>query len=378
MIRRLPFLFGLLGLVAGCQKQAVQPAPTKPPEVWVDRPTLREVQVAEEFPGRIEAAKSVEIRAQVTGALETIHFEDGKDVVAGQKLFTLDGRVFRAEVDKAKATLTQSKARFDRVSKDYERLKGISTSGAGSKEEFDRVIGDRAESEAVVGVAEAAVKLAQTNLDYCTISAPFAGKVSRRAMDAGNLIKANESALTTIVALDPIYAYFEVDERTLLRLRRIVIQAPSTAESKTKVGIALSDETGFPRTGTIDFTDNQVNSGTGTIRMRAVVENKSNLLAPGLFCRLRLPVGPPHQAVVIPEEAVGSDQGQKYVFVVNEQDEVVFRPVTLGFQVDKLRVIDSGLSPTDRIIVKGLQRVRPGVKVTAKELSPTKQDVAGK
>ena len=361
-------------LVAGCEKKAIQPAATKPPDVVVDHPVVRDVQDSEEFPGRTEPVKTVEIRAQVTGALEAVHFKDGAEVAAGQKLFTIDGRVFRAELEKAAASVTQMKARLDRFAKDYVRLKGLKDSGVGSIEEFDRIVGDKAEAEAAVKVAEASVQLARTNLEYCTISAPFAGRVSRRNVDPGNLIKANETPLTTIVALDPIYAYFEVDERTLLRLRRIVTKFPSSQLHSTTIGIALADETGFPRTGTVDFMDNQLNPGTGTLRVRAVVENKSQLLAPGLFCRLRLPVGPPHRAVLVPDEAVGSDQGQKYVFVVNEKDEVVFRPVQLGFLVDRMRVIDAGLSATDRIIVKGLQRVRPGIKVTPKSMEGTQTD----
>lgn len=356
----------LIFLIVGCEKKAIQPAATKPPDVVVDFPILREVQDSEEFPGRTEPVKAVEIRAQVTGALEAIHFTDGAEVTAGQKLFTIDSRVFRAELEKATASLTQAKARVDRLAKDYARLKGLKDTGVSSVEEFDRIIGDKAEADAAVKVAEASVQLAQTNLEYCTISAPFAGRVSRRNVDPGNLIQANVTPLTTIVALDPIYAYFEVDERTLLKLRRELTKFPSSQPHSTTVSIALADETGFPRTGTIDFMDNQLNPGTGTIRFRAVVDNKSHLLAPGLFCRMRLPVGPPHRAVLVPDDAVGSDQGQKYVFVVNEKDEVVYRPVQLGFAIDRMRVIDSGLAPTDRIIVKGLQRVRPGIKVTPK------------
>lgn len=359
-------LFVLALAVAGCEKKSIQPTPSKPPDVVVDHPVMRDVQDSEEFPGRTEPIRSVEIRAQVTGALEAIHFADGADVAAGQKLFTIDSRVFRAELDKAAANATQMKARLDRLAKDYIRLKGLKDSGVGSIEEFDRIIGDKAEAEAAVKVAEATVQLAQTNLDYCTITAPFAGRVSRRAVDPGNLIQANVTPLTSLVALDPIYVYFEVDERTVLKLRRDLAKFPSAQPHSRTVGIALADETGFPRTGTIDFMDSQLNAGTGTMRFRAIVENKSHLLAPGLFCRLRLPVGPPHRAVLVPDEAVGSDQGQKYVFVVNEKDEVVFRPVQLGFLSDRQRVIESGLAATDRIIVKGLQRVRPGIKVTPK------------
>ena len=367
MIRQTGWPLALTIFALGCAKPAMTPVPTKPPEVVVEKPTLRDVQDAEEFPGRTEAVRAVEIRAQVTGALAEVHFQDGAEVVAGQKLFSIDDRVYRSELEKAKAGVTQARARLDRVSKDFLRLKGIADSGAGSKEEFDRVSGDKAEAEAAVGVSVATEKLAATNWEYCTIFAPFAGKASRRAVDAGNLIQSNVTPLTTIVATDPIYAYFEVDERTHLRLRRLVTKHPSSAPARTTVGVALSDEAGFPRTGVIDFTDNVVNAGTGTIRVRAVVENKSQLLAPGLFCRLRLPVGPPHEALLIPEEAVGSDQGQKYVLLVNENDEVVHRAVTLGFAVDRMRVIDSGLSPTDRVIVKGLQRVRPGIKVAPKD-----------
>jgi multidrug efflux system membrane fusion protein len=259
------------------------------------------------------------------------------------------------------------------LKKDHDRQLDLARTGAGSKEDLERTAGELAEAESAIAVADAAVKLAQTQIDYCTIVAPFAGRASRRTIDPGNIVQANTTVLTTIVATQPMYASFDIDERTLLRLRRVTRK--ETAD-KAVVSIALADEETSPsptsgdasyRSGVIDFTDNQVNPGTGTLRMRAIVDNTSKLLSPGLFCRLRFPIGSPRKAIVIPEEAVGSDQGQKYVFVVNDKDEVVYRPVTLGFSVDRHRVVEKGLEPTDRVIIRGLQRVRPGVKVVPKE-----------
>jgi multidrug efflux system membrane fusion protein len=369
MTKRIISWFLLASL--GCQKSAPPTVAVKPPEVIVARPVVREVQETEEFPGKFEATKSVELRAQVTGSLEAIHFADGADVTEGQKLFTIDSRVFRAELERANAGLAQAVAKRNRLKKDYDRR--VTLGDAGSKEDLDRTAGELAEADSAIAVSQALVTLAKTQLDYCAIVAPFSGRASRRAIDPGNIVKANDTILTTIVATHPIHATFDVDERTQLRLKRIEKGIPG---AKAVVSIALADEdvnipprSGEPgyRSGVVDFTDNQVNSGTGTIRYRVVVENPDRFLTPGLFCRLRFPIGQPRKALVIPEEAVGSDQGQKYVFVVNQKDEVVYRPVTLGFAVDRVRVVERGLEPTDRVIVRGQQRVRPGVTVTPKD-----------
>jgi RND family efflux transporter MFP subunit len=219
-------------------------------------------------------------------------------------------------------------------------------------------------------VATAKQKYAETTLAYTKIVAKTAGRIGRRMVDPGNLVKADDTILTTIVCHDPVYASFDVDERTLLRLNDLIAQGkiPALRQDRIEVGVALSNETGFPHTGVIDFTDNQVNPRTGTIRIRAVLPNPKGLYSPGLYVRLRFPVGRPHPAYLVPEEAVGSDQGQKFVFLVNDKDEVVYRKVTLGPPAGKLRVIESGVVPADRVVVIGMQRIKAGSKVAVKHV----------
>lgn len=361
-------IFIVLLTLAGCNKAAT-PAVTaaKPVEVIVDRPTVEMITDTEEFPGRLEAVETVVVRSRVTGHLNDVYFADGADVPKGKLLFEIDPLSYQAEVERCEAAVSQALAKRDRLKKDFDRIQGASA-GVLSTEEKDRIVGDLAEADAAVKAATAAVKYARTNLDYTKITAKIAGRIGRRLVDPGNLVKADETILATIVALDQLYASFDIDERTLLRLRRLGPEGVivGKGQDRIEVGIALSDETGFPRTGIVDFDDNQVNPRTGTIRVRARLANTNKLLSPGLYVRVRFPVGKPHRAILIPEEAVASDQGQKYVFLVNDRNEVVYRKVTLGAQSGRNRVVESGLSTSDLVIVNGLQRVRPGAKVTPK------------
>ncbi|HEY2787093.1 MAG TPA: efflux RND transporter periplasmic adaptor subunit [Fimbriiglobus sp.] len=369
--------FLILTALVGCNKPSVPAAaPGKLVEVVVDYPTIEDITDTEEFPGRLEPVDSVVVRSRVTGYLNAIHFVDGEDVPKGKLLFTVDPLPYLAVLERAQAEETQARAKRDRLKKDYARVMSASL-GAVSNEERDRIEGDLAESEAAVKVAVAAVKIAQTNVDYTRITALTAGRIGRRMVDPGNLVKADETILATIVALDSVYATFDVDERTLLHLRRLLTDWAGSNIQKEKIviGVGLSDETGFSHTGVIDFTDNQVNPRTGSIRVRALLSNADKFLAPGLYVRLRFPIGKPHKSILVPEEAIGSDQGQKYVFLVNEKDEVVYRKVLLGPQSGKNRVIESGLKVDDRVIVSGLQRVRAGVKVTAKPVERTRPEV---
>ncbi len=362
------FAFLFFATLVGCNKSSTPTTNSaKPVEVVVDHPTIENITDTEEFPGRLEAVDSVIVRSRVTGYLDKIHFVDGAEVKKGQRLFDIDPLPYTAEAERSLAAVNQAVAKRDRLTKDYKRFQAA-PKGALSTEELDRITGDLAEAAAAVEVANANLKLAQTNLAYTKILAKTSGQIGRRMVDPGNLVKADETILTTIVALDPIYASFDVDERTLLRLSRLVAGGPISKykSDKVEVGVALSDETGFPHTGVIDFSDNKVNERTGTRRVRAVLANPDEFLSPGLYVRLRFPVGKPHKSILVPEEAIGSDQGQKYVFLVNEKDEVVYRKVTLGAQSGKNRVIDSGIKPSDRVIVSGIQRVRAGVKVMAK------------
>jgi RND family efflux transporter MFP subunit len=366
--------FTLLAVtLAGCTKPPVALAPTRPPEVVVDRPVVRDVTDFEDFTGRTEAVSSVEVRSRVTGYLEGIHFQDGTDVAKDALLFRIDPKPYQAEFDRTEATVKQAEAHLARVQKDYDRAVVLRTTGAISPEELDRTAGDRSEADAALAVAKAARKLAQQNLDYTKIIAPFAGRIGRRHLDAGNLVKADETILTTIVALDAVYANFDVDDRTLLRVRRLVRdgRVADARARKTHVRVGLPDEDEHSLEGIVDFDDNKVDPGTGTLRFRAEVQNPPlhghRLLSPGMFVRIRLPIGDPRRAVLIPEEALGTDQGQKFVYVVNAADEVVYRPVKPGSQYGPLRVVETGLAGDERVIVSGLQRVRPGVKVTPRQ-----------
>lgn len=364
-------LLAALAVAAGCTKPPPPLAPTKPPDVVVDKPVVTDVTDYEDFTGRTEAVESVEIRARVTGYLEEIHFQDGADVPKDSLLFQIDPKPYRAELDRTEAAVKQAEARLARLQKDYERAKALA--GVISPEEADRIAGDKSEADAALGVAKASRKLAQQNLDYTKITAPFAGRISRRYIDRGNLIKADETILTTIVSLDTVYANFDVDDRTLLRVRRLIRDGkiPSARSRKTHVQVGLPDEDGHSLDGVIGFIDNKVDPGSGTLRLRADVQNPpihgNRLLSPGMFVRIRLPIGTPKRSVLVPEEALGTDQGQKFVYVVDGKDEVVYRPVKLGSQYGQLRVVETGVSPADRVIVSGLQRVRPGTKVSPKQ-----------
>jgi RND family efflux transporter MFP subunit len=240
------------------------------------------------------------------------------------------------------------------------------------------MIADRNAAAALVEGAKAAVETAQLNRDFCHVTAPISGQISRRYVDPGNLIKADDTILTSIVSVENVYAYFEVDERTLLMFRRLISEGKiqSASQTKVKVDMALADEQGYvdkygePRhQGTIDFGDNKVDPATGTIQVRAVFDNKERILSPGMFVRVRSPIGRPHPAVLIPEQALSTDQGQKFVYIVTTESKVDVRYVRVGPQHGDLRVIQEGLKPDERVIVSGLQQVRRGLKVEVKTRS---------
>jgi RND family efflux transporter MFP subunit len=376
--------------LAGCQKAPPTLAKTKDPEVVVARPTVQPVTDHEDFTGHIEAIPSVDLRAQVTGYLKAVHFKDGTDVQKGDLLFEIDPQTYESEYARTKAAVAQAEARQERLERDYRRVALVPDRGTVTQEEIDRVRGDLAEAKAAVGITLAQRELARQNVEFCTIRAPFSGRIGKRQIDPSNLVKANDTILATLVSLNPIYATFDLDEQTLLRLRRLVREGKivSARSEPTQVRIGLADEEAYSLSGVIEFIDNRLVAGTGTLRVRAVVDNEKLLLSPNMFVRIRLPVGKPKPSLVIPEEALGSDQGQRYVYVLNEQDEVVYRPVKLGPQAERLRVIEpavvengvvkSGLTENDRVVVSGLQRIRAGIKVVAKDASAVKPVLASK
>jgi RND family efflux transporter MFP subunit len=367
------------------------------------KPSVREVVDYQDFTGRTRASDSTDIKARVTGYLSAIHFKDGARVTAGQPLFDIDAGLYatelaRAEAEAAKAKVavtqsqamvTQAKATLTRVTKDYVRVKDLPTA---SQSERDQVEGQWEEAKAGVTVAEAAVKVAdsavlvadrqvaqaQKNVDYLKITSPKAGRIGRHLLDVGSLVKADDTLLATVVVTDPIHVYFDVDDRTMLRLNRLIADKKLnlTADGKTVVPVGLPDEDGFDSklSGTVKFIDTQLNAGTGTITLRADVDNPNGLLTPGLFVRVRLPIGESRKRVLVPEEAIATDQGLKKVFVLTENDEAVSRQVNVGLLVGTERVVEpvpnkpnSGVKETDRVITEGIQRVRDGVKVSVKE-----------
>ena len=364
-----------LGL-AGCDKPPPKITAIKPPVVIVSQPVSDYVADYEDFTGRTDAVFSVEIRARVSGFLDKVTFKDGDEVKEGDLLFEIDNRPYKASLNRSEATLAQSEAHLKRLDADYRRVSNLYSRGNASREEFDKSIGDRSEAEANVGVARADYELAKLNMTFTRITAPISGMLSRRLVDPGNLVQADTTPMTTIVSLDPLYVYFDVDERTLLRLRRLVRdkKIPSRREQDIPVLVALSDETNFPHQGNINFADNRVDPGTGTLRVRASIANpKPRVLSPGLFVRVRLPVGAPRKSIMIAEKAIGTDQGQKYLYIVNDKNEAVKKSVTIGKLDSGMREISAGLSAGERVVIEGLQRIRPFQKVDPKteaELQP--------
>jgi RND family efflux transporter MFP subunit len=355
-------------IVAGCERMQAKSAPLPvppPPEVLVSLPITRQITDYEDFPGRIEAVDSIDLRARVTGYLEKMHFTEGDDVKKGDVLFEIDARPYQAELNRADANLVQAQAHLDRLNSDYKRAVNLLPVGGLSREEFDKMAGDRAEAVATVAVAKAARELADLNLGFTKVKTPISGRISRRFIDPGNLVKADDTILTSIVSLDPVYAYFDVDERNTLRAQRLI------RDRKIKwaqgvglpIFLGLPDELGFPQEGRLNFADNRIDADTGTWRLRGRFNNSDHLLTPGLFVRMHLPLGDPFPALLMAEQAVGTDQGQKYVYVVGENNKVDYRAIKAGKLHDGLRVITEGLAAGEKVIVSGLQRVRPGIEV---------------
>jgi RND family efflux transporter MFP subunit len=338
--------------------------------VEVSLPISREVEDHEEFTGRTDAIASVEVRARVTGYLDKLNFKDGSDVKQGDVLFEIDPRPYLADLEGAKANLLQAQAHLQRLNTDFTRALGLLQRKAISQEEFDRIAGDHSEAEAEVGMAKASYDLAGLNLQFTKVIAPISGRISRRLIDPGNMVRADDTILTTIVTLDPMYIYFDVDEGTMLRLRRLRLAGKirSARESEVSVRFRLADEQGFPHTSAINFADNKVDPSTGTLQVRAIFDNHERLLAPGLFAQVQLPVGDPHKAILVNERALMTDVGRKFLYVVHDNDQVEKREVTVGLAENGLRVIEKGLALNERVIVNGLQAVREGDTVTTQKV----------
>ncbi len=364
------FLFLLSSPWAGgCARTQAEPQMAPPvPEVMVSLPIAREVSDYEDFPGRTEAVNSIEIRARVSGYLDKVHFKEGADVKKGDLLFEIDPRPYEAELARAEGSVIQSEGRLKRMESEYKRATDLLPKNAIGREDVDRIHGDRTEAAGNLEVAKASKKMAALNLSYCKVEAPLTGRISRRFIDPGNMVKADETPLTSIVSLDPMHAYFDLDERSTLRLQRLVREKKVkwSPDAGLPVFLGMADEEGFPKRGTVNFSDNRVDADTGTWRLRGVFANADHTLTPGLFVRIRLPIGEPYQAILVAEQALSTDQGQKNLYVVDDVNKVVYRRVKVGRSHNGLRIISEGLQSGDKVIVSGLQRVRPGMDVQPK------------
>ena len=291
-------------------------------------------------------------------------------------MFEIDPRPYKAELARTEGNIVQSEGRLRRLEAEHQRAASLLPKGNISREDFDRIAGDRTEALGALAVAKANRDMAQLNVGFTQVRAPLSGRISRRYIDPGNLVKADETPLTTIVSLDPIYAYFDADERTTLRLQRLVRakKIKWSLNAGVPVMLGLADEEGFSRPGTITFADNRLDPDTGTWRLRGQFANPDFALSPGLFVRLRAPIGEPYRATLVSEQALGTDQGQKFVYVVNDKNRVEYRRVKVGALHGSLRVIAENLKPKEQVVVSGLQRVRPDMEVSPKVVEMSKSE----
>ncbi|MGH7018827.1 MAG: efflux RND transporter periplasmic adaptor subunit [Brevundimonas sp.] len=348
----------------GCSKGGEAPAPQAPP-VTVATPLVRQVVDWDEVTGRFEAPRSVDVRARVGGYIQAVHFKDGDFVRQGQLLFTLDPRPAQAALASAQAQLAQAQAQLTLARSEFSRSEGLLASQAVSQAEVDSKRGAVAQAQAAVSAANAAIRARQLDVEFTRVTAPIAGRASDRRVDPGNLVGGGSSAgdvLTTIVSSSPIYFVFDGSEALALKYQR-----EARTGGPAPIRIRLQDETSYDRVGTLDFTDNSIDSASGTIRLRAVVPNADGFLKPGMFGQAQLAGGGAYQALLVPDSAIATDAARRVVMVVNADGSTAARAVQTGPLVDGLRVIRSGLKPTDRVIISGGQRIQmPGMKVQPK------------
>lgn len=364
--------FGLAALTAACSKTP-QLASVPPPEVAVSQPTE---QTAIEYfttTGRTAAVEQVDVRARVGGYLVKVNFQDGRDVKAGDVLFEIDPRPYQADVMRAEGEVEKWHAQLRKAEADVARNRRLLPKGAASERELETSIAAQESAEAEITSAKARLADAKLNLEFASIVAPIDGRTSRTAVTKGNLIQpaspTASATLTTVVRMDPIYVYFDVDEPTILsvqargRAQGTISKGGNVRALNAPVEIGLVGETGFPHQGFLDFVDNRVDPSTGTVQVRGVFDNKDGVLSPGMFGRVRVPLGQRDKALFVPGRAIGTDQGNKYLLVVNAQNVVEYDAVTLGVERDGLREILTGLQPGASVIVDGIQRARPGITV---------------
>ena len=366
---QLLLVLSLAATLDGCNHSQAKVSDPPIPEVEVGLPVTKQITDYVDFTGRTEALPTIDVRARVSGYLDKVLFREGFDVKAGETLFLIDPRTYQADYDRAAANLAQARAHLTRMEANYKRAQNLLPTHAISQADYDQAVGDHDEAQAAVKQTEAALHSSDLNLQWTRVVAPISGRISRQMIDPGNMVAADTTILTTLVSLDPMYAYFDVDEASTLRFRRLMEagKVKSAREGKAPVYLGLADEDDtYPHVGLIDFVDNRLNPSTGTLRLRGRFDNHKQFLAPGMFVRIRVPIGQTHPAILATERAIGSDQGQKFLYVLNEKNQVVYREVQIGAFQNGLRVIESGLAPGERFVINGLQRVKPGDTVQPK------------
>ena len=361
----------LAGLLAGCQKPA-PPAPP-PPGVTVAHPLQKEITDWNEYTGRLTAVESVEVRPRVSGHIDSIHFVEGQEVKEGLLLFVIDKRPFEAEVNRAKARLSQAKAAQSLANANLERAKKLASTQVISKEEADVRVSEAMQADADVEQAIAQLDAANLQLGFTDVRSPITGIAGRHLVTRGNVVQGGSgegTLLTTVVPHDPIYVYFEADEAAVISAIRRYFEGtqPGRGERASRpVEMQLSDEKNFPHKGEINFVDNQLDPTSNTLEMRGRFENADRFFTPGMFARVRVPSGGPQQALLVPEEAIVSDLTARFLWVLKPDGTVERRPVELGGRHGNLRVVRGGVAEQDKVVIKGIQTLRPDIKVTPHE-----------
>lgn len=358
-------------ILVSCQKSPA-PAPAQPAAVTVAKPVAKRLTEWDEFSGRLAAVASVEVRARVSGYLQSTHFTEGREVKQGDLLFVIDPRRYEAEHARAQAELNRARASFDLATAEAARATKLVQTSAISAEEADVKAKARLGAEATLAAAQAQLDQAKLDLEWTRVTAPISGRVGRKIVTEGNLITGgpnNATVLTSIVQLDPIYCYFDVDERSALKYRELARtgKRESALYQPIVAQMGLANQNGFPNQGKIDFVDNEIAANTGSIRARGIFPNSDRLMSPGFFARVRIPGTGDYDALLIRDTAIGSDQGRPYVYVVGPDGRATQRTIVTGAMEDGLRIVREGLSPDDRVVINGVIAIRPGATVRAEE-----------
>ena len=359
-------------LLGGCGKSGGGQQAPPPPQVTVAQVLEKRVQDWDEFTGRLQAIETVEIRPRVSGYIDKVAFTEGSLVKRGALLFVIDPRPYQAEYDRAAADVKRFKTALELGQIELVRVQRLKDSGAVSQEELDERKSTVAQAEANVAGSQAALETAALNLNFTKVASPIDGRVSRAEVTRGNLVTGGTNGgtlLSSVVSMDPIYIYFDADEQSYLRYTQMARSGQDSRDSGNPVRVGLANEEGFPHPGSVDFVDNQLNPQTGTIRARAVLQNKDGQFTPGLFARVQLLGSGEYSAILIDDRAVNTDQNQKYVLLLGANNQIEYRKVKLGRVIDGLRVVREGLKTGDVIVVNGAQRVHPGVTVNPQRVS---------